>query len=185
MVARLAAHTLVGIDEQQRGIGIRRAGDHVADELAVAGRVDQDIFAAAVAKPDLCRIDGDALVAFGLQAVHQERPFERHTATPAHFLDGFEFTFRRLAMVDMADDDDAQLFLGAGPLDGERGRLGNLVHYMYPAVRKRSNESSASLSISRPARSGVRVVSSSAMISSMVEASLGTGAVMFFSPSDR
>ena len=56
---------------------------------------------------------------------------------------------------------------------------------MYPVVRRRSKESSASLSISRPARSGVRVISSSAMISSMVDASLSMGAVMFFSPSER
>ena len=60
-----------------------------------------------------------------------------------------------------------------------------LIHHMYPSARRRSNASSDSWSIARPARSGTRVASSSAMISSMLEASLATGKVMSLSPSDR
>ena len=164
----------------------------------MARRIDQHIFALAVAEPNLRGVDRHTLVALGFQAVHQERPFERHAAAPAHFFDGLELALGqhaglvkqtthegRLAMVDMADDDDAQLLLRGRAIDFQHRRFGHLVHYMYPDVRSRSNESSASWSIRRPARSGVRVVSSSAMISSIVDASLVTGAVMFFSPSER
>ena len=39
---RLLAHAFGGIDDEQRRIGLRRAGDHVAQELGMAGRIDQD-----------------------------------------------------------------------------------------------------------------------------------------------
>ncbi len=65
----------------------------------MARRVDQDVLMATVAKPDLRRVDRDALVALGLQAVHQERPFEGHAPAPAHFLDGLELAFGQLARV--------------------------------------------------------------------------------------
>src|SRR5262252_5074082 len=57
--------------------------------------------------------------------------------------------------------------------------------YRYPATRNRSKASSASWSMARPARSGVRVVSSSAMIASIERACDGTGNVMSASPSER
>ena len=41
VAARLLAHAFGGIDDQQGRIGLRRAGDHVAQELGVARRVDQ------------------------------------------------------------------------------------------------------------------------------------------------
>ena len=72
-------------------------------------------------EPDLRGVDGDALVALGLERVHQERPFERHAALLAHGLDRLELAVgqragvveqaadqRRLAVVDMADDDDRE-----------------------------------------------------------------------------
>jgi len=73
-------------------------------------------------------------------------------------------------MIDVADDHD---------------REDAFVAHMYPAERNFSNASSLSWSIARPARSGCVVVSSSAMISASVAASLLIGVVMFFSPSDR
>ena len=57
--------------------------------------------------------------------------------------------------------------------------------YIYPAALSLSKLSSVSLSIERPARSEVLVVSSSWMISSIFDAGLSTGKVMFFSPSER
>ena len=95
--------------------------------------------------------------------VHQEGPFERHAAPLAHRLDGLELAVgqragvvdqpadqRRLAVVDMADDDDAQLLaqrpsdaaygsrpshvsVGAQPLEGV---LGLAVHGAAGALRR-------------------------------------------------
>ena len=45
MQARLLLDALAGVDQQQRGFGVGGAGDHVLDELAVAGRVDDDVVA--------------------------------------------------------------------------------------------------------------------------------------------
>ena len=84
----------------------------------------------------------------------------------------------------LAGDDDAQLVAGRGLLRGADG-LGGVAHHMYPAARSRSKASSVSRSMARPARSGAFVCSSSAMISSMVEALLSIGEVMSWSPSER
>src|SRR3546814_1532849 len=43
--ARLLLHALAGVDQQQRRVGTGRAGDHVLDELAMAGRVDDHVVA--------------------------------------------------------------------------------------------------------------------------------------------
>ena len=118
----LVAHAFQRVDDQHRAVGLRGAGDHVAQEFRVAGRVDQHHVARAGAEADLRGVDGDALVALGLQRIEQERPFERHAAPRA---DGFEHLQlalgqaagfvqqspdqRRLAVIDMADDDDADL----------------------------------------------------------------------------
>ena len=40
----------------------------------MAGRVDDDVVAAGVAQRDLRRVDGDALVALGLEGVHAGTP---------------------------------------------------------------------------------------------------------------
>jgi hypothetical protein len=134
MPARLLAHPFDRIDHQQRRVGLGRARHHVLDEFPVARRVDDRVVARGRLEPDLAGVDGDALVALGLEGVHQERPFERHPAPVAHRLDGLELAVgqaaglveqaphqRRLAMVDMADDDDAQEV--ALLLDHPQGRL--------------------------------------------------------------
>ena len=189
MPARLFLHAIHRIDHQHRGGGGGRAGDHVLQELLVTGRIDDEIGTRCRVETDLRRVDGDALVAFGLEGIQQEGPFERHAALFRHRLDGFQLAVghragvvdqpsdqRGLAVIDMADDDDGQR---AHPLDHALGRL---AHHIYPAVRSRSKASSVSLSMARPLRSGTRVCSSSAMISSMVAASLATGWVMSMSP---
>ena len=82
------------------------------------------------AKPDLAGVDGDALVALGLQRVEQERPLERHAAARADGLERVELAVRkasrfvqqaadqgRFAVIDMADDDDAHQGARAGGRD--------------------------------------------------------------------
>ena len=74
------------------------------------------------AEADLRGVDGDALVALGLQRIEQERPFERHAAPRADGLQHLQLAFGqaaglvqetadqgRFAVIDMADDDDAHL----------------------------------------------------------------------------
>src|SRR3546814_655204 len=152
----------------------------------MTGRIDDDVIALLGLEPDLRRVDGDALVALRLERVHQEGPFERHAAPLAHRLDGLELAFRKrpgvvkqaadqrgLAVIDVADDDDAELL----PEQVRGGRDGPARHYMYPAARRRSKASSVSRSMARPARSGARVCSRSSMISSMVAALLALGDV--------
>ena len=130
----LVAHAFERVDDQHRAVGLRGAGDHVAQEFGVAGRVDQHDVARAGAEADLRGVDGDALVALGLQRVEQERPFERHAAPRADGLQHFELALgqaaglvqqaadqRGLAVIDMADDDDADLRTrGAVGRGGER-----------------------------------------------------------------
>ena len=74
----LVAHAFERVDDQDRAVGLRGAGDHVAQEFGMAGRIDQHDVARRRAEADLRGVDGDALVALGLQRVEQERPFERH-----------------------------------------------------------------------------------------------------------
>ena len=120
VAARLLAHAFGGVDHQQGGIGLRRPGDHVAQELGVPGRVDQHDVARGCPQPDLAGIDGDALIALGLQRIEQKRPFERHAAAGAHRLERIELALGKavrfvqeaadqcgFAMIDMADDDDS------------------------------------------------------------------------------
>ena len=122
VAAGLVAHAFQRVDDQHRAVGLRGAGDHVAQEFRVAGRVDQHDVARSGAEADLRGVDGDALVALGLQRVEQEGPFERHAAPRADGFQHLELALgqaaglmqeaadqRRLAVVDMADDDDAHL----------------------------------------------------------------------------
>ena len=125
MPARLLAHALRGVDQEQRGLAAGRAGDHVLEEFLVSGRVDDDVVACLGAELDLRGVDGHALIALGLERVHQERPLERHAAPLAHRLDRLELALGqgagvveqpadqgRLAVVDVADDDDLELGTG-------------------------------------------------------------------------
>src|SRR5665213_392398 len=65
----------------------------------------------------ICGVDGDALIALGLQRVEKKRPFERHAAPGADGFQHLELALGqaaglvqqspdqgRLAVVDMADD---------------------------------------------------------------------------------
>ena len=128
MAAGLLAHAFGGVDHQDGGLRLGDAGDGVLQELLVAGRVDDDVAPLRGLEEDLRGVDGDALVALGLQRVEQERPFELAAALVGRGLQLRELAFgqrvgvvqqaadqARLAVVDMADDREGEAF-------GERGR---------------------------------------------------------------
>ena len=122
VTACLLLHTLGGIDDDERGVGTRRTGHHVLDELLVAGSVDDDVLALRRPEPDLARIDGDVLVALGLQRVHQIGELERNASALCDGDELFVFAFgkragvvkqtadeRRFAVVDVSHDDKSEL----------------------------------------------------------------------------
>jgi hypothetical protein len=125
VAAGLLAHPLGGVDQEQRGLAAGRAGDHVLEELLVPGSVDDHVVARRCPELDLGGVDGHALVALGLQRIHQKRPLERHAAALAHRFDRLELTLGqgagvveqaadqgRFAVVDVADDHDLELGTG-------------------------------------------------------------------------
>ena len=118
----LVAHAFERIDDQDSRISLRCAGDHVAQKFRVARRIDQHDIARAGAETNLRGVDRDALIALCLQRIQQERPLERHAAPLADGFQHFEFAVGQaagfvqqatnqcgLAVIDMADDDDADL----------------------------------------------------------------------------
>ncbi len=66
-----------GIDEQDRDIGVRGAGRHVARVLLVARGVDDDEAARRRVEVAPGDVDGDALLALGDQTVEQQAEIER------------------------------------------------------------------------------------------------------------
>jgi hypothetical protein len=63
VTARLFLHTFICINEEQRRFCVGRAGDHILEELLMAGGIDDDVLALLSLEPDLRSIDGDVLVA--------------------------------------------------------------------------------------------------------------------------
>lgn len=119
VAAGLLLDPFLGIDHQDGGIGRGGTGDHVLQKLLMARRVDDDVGAGRGLEEDLGCVDGDALVALGLQGVEHERPFHRHPAPVGHGLHRFHLAVGqgagvvqhaadqgRLAVVHMADDDE-------------------------------------------------------------------------------
>ena len=68
---------LARVDEHDREVGGRGAGDHVAGVLNVAGRVGDDELAPRRGEVAVGDVDGDALLALGAQAVGQQRQVDR------------------------------------------------------------------------------------------------------------
>ena len=69
--AGLAQHTGARVDQQDRDVGVGRAGEHVAGVALVAGCVGQDVAAGGGGEEPVGDVDRDALFAFGAQAVGQ------------------------------------------------------------------------------------------------------------------
>ncbi len=76
MAPGLAQHALARIDQHDGEIGGRCAGRHVARVLFVAGRVGNDELALRRGEEAIGDIDGDALLALGLEAVDQQREID-------------------------------------------------------------------------------------------------------------
>ena len=116
---------LSGRDHENRGVGLRRAGDHVLDEVTVSGGIDDgDDGLGGLELPE-SDVDGDATLALGLELVKNPRVLERGLAHLSRLLlellDGAlvdttalvdEVTGGgRLAGIDVADDDERHVDL--------------------------------------------------------------------------
>ena len=67
----LSQHTGAGVDEQDRDVGVRRSGEHVAGVALMAGRVGEDVASRFGREEPVRHIDGDALLPLGAQPVRQ------------------------------------------------------------------------------------------------------------------
>src|SRR5438045_3963043 len=112
----------MSINQEERGLGARRASDHILQKFLVPGRVNNNVAAFWSFEPDLSGIYRDVLVALSLQSIHQICPFERHSAPRGNLLQLLQFAFRQgasvmeqpanesgFAMVHVTDDDDLKL----------------------------------------------------------------------------
>ena len=77
MAAGLGQNAAAGVDQQHGEIAIGRAGRHVARVLDVARRVGDDEFPPRRREIAIGDVDGDLLLALGLQPVDQQREIER------------------------------------------------------------------------------------------------------------
>ena len=73
---RLLRQAGLCVDQNEREVGGRSAGRHVARVLFVTGRVGDDEFALFGGEEAIGQIDGDLLLALGSQAVEQQREIE-------------------------------------------------------------------------------------------------------------
>ena len=76
VATRLLEHALASVDEHDDGIRSRRARDHVARVLHVAGAVGEDERPLARREVPVRHIDRDALLPLGAQAVGEQREVE-------------------------------------------------------------------------------------------------------------
>ncbi len=72
MAPGLGEHPLARVDEDHRHLGGGGAGDHVARVLLVPRRVGDDELALVGGEEAVGDVDGDPLLALGLQAVEQQ-----------------------------------------------------------------------------------------------------------------
>ncbi len=76
VAAGLLGRAVAGVDEDDDGVGGRRAGDHVPGVLDVSGAVGEDERAAVGGEVPVGDVDRDALFAFGPEAVGEEGEVE-------------------------------------------------------------------------------------------------------------
>jgi hypothetical protein len=96
---RLFLHTFTGIDDEDRGVGLRSASDHVFQKFPMARSVDQHILAKGSTEVNMRDVNGNTLVSFRLKRIHEECPLERHAAPLAHSADSFKLSFRQRTRV--------------------------------------------------------------------------------------
>jgi len=166
---RLRLHAVAGVDENDRDVGGRRAGDHVARVLGMARRVGDDELASAGREIAVGDVDGDALLALGRKTVDQQGkvdPGAVDVLPPGRRLHGRELALadqlgiveqaadeRALAVVDVAAGNEAQESLALGgreillqaALDRPHERAGiERAHQKYPSCFFLSIEAVAS-----------------------------------------
>ena len=73
MAPRLGQHALARINQDNGQVGGAGSGHHIACVLLMAGRVADDEFAFGRGKVTIGHIYRNALLAFGLQAIGQQR----------------------------------------------------------------------------------------------------------------
>ena len=180
MAAGLLAQPLLGVDQQDRGVGARGAGDHVLEELLVARGVDDREGAARGAERDPGRVHRDVLRLLLEEGVHQEGVLELHPLGLAGGLDPLGLAVGhgmgveeepadqgRLAVVDVAHDDQWRWSAraGVGAFRARRLRAGLregwcrerafIVGHMKPLARSFCIALRSWWSWARPARSEI------------------------------
>ena len=177
MAASLDLHAARGVDQDDREVRGRCAGRHVPRVLLVSRAVRDDVLALLGVEIAVGDVDRNALLALGLEAVHEQRQVDlvagraplaavaRHRRelvledllrVMQHAADQ-----RALAVVDAAAGDEAQEALGLVTLQ-EIGEFHG-GHQKYPSRLRFSIAAAWSKSIARLCRSEVRVTSISSM----------------------
>src|SRR5438270_10773237 len=118
MTPTLLSCALVRRDYDHRRISRGRAGNHILQELLVAGRVDDRESAILGPKMDLGGVDGDVLLLLLRQRIEDESVLEPPAVPLTRRPNCFQFSFgkrvrrledppnhRRFSMVDMSDED--------------------------------------------------------------------------------
>ncbi len=143
----LSEHPAARIDQQHGEIAIRRSRRHVARVLHVPWRIGDDELPPRRREIAIGDVDGDLLLALGLESVDEEREIERAARPRAGallvLLGGFELVLvdqrrivqqpadqRALAVVDAAAGEEAQqgaILLGGDPRRDPLGRALPLV----------------------------------------------------------
>ena len=127
--ARLLEHALAGVDEHEREVGGRRAGDHVARVLHVAGGVGDDELAPRRGEVAVRDVDGDALLALGPQAVGEQREVRVvEAAVAARALDRLELVLEDLLRLEQQPADQRALAV----VDRARGGEPQQLHLEVP-----------------------------------------------------
>src|SRR5881398_682459 len=126
VLLRLRLDALCGADDEDRGVRLGRARDHVLDEVPVARGVDDREVVLVRVKALVRDVDRQAALALLLDLVHDERELERGLAhLLGELLEILEFVRvdvpgvvedpangRRLPVVDVADEHEVEVWLG-------------------------------------------------------------------------
>ena len=92
----LSLHTVAGVDQDDRQITSRCPGGHIAGVLLMAGGIGDDELTLGGAEIAVRHVDGDALLALGLQTIHQQRQVDVFTGGAdllRVFGNGFQMVF--------------------------------------------------------------------------------------------
>jgi hypothetical protein len=193
VAAGLRQHALARVDQDDREVGGRRGGDHVAGVLLVARRVGDDVLARAGGEVAVGDVDGDALFALGLQAVGEQREVDAPMPRFSRCARWRDRVSARMVLVSNSRRPISVLLPSSTlPQVRKRSRPSVLDFSMGADIRNNpsflrcSMEASLVWSSRRVApRSVMVVVAVSAMILATVSASDSTGAVQVMSPTVR